>query len=124
MRRISGPPTREGVRTNIAVALRYFDAWLRGSGAVALYGLMEDAATAEIARVQIWQWLRHRVIDHETVRRLLDDEAAALGAEYPWARVEEVRSLFERTAMARELPPFFTPDAYSRHLVRRAEARS
>ncbi|WP_413253241.1 malate synthase A [Streptomyces caniferus] len=124
VRRISGPPTREGVRTNIAVALRYFDAWLRGSGAVALYGLMEDAATAEIARVQIWQWLRHRVIDHETVRRLLDDEAAALGAEYPWARVEEVRSLFERTAMARELPPFFTPDAYSRHLVRRAEARS
>ncbi|MEU9115193.1 malate synthase A [Streptomyces sp. NPDC048483] len=124
VRRISGPPTREGVRINIAVVLRYFDAWLRGSGAVALYGLMEDAATAEIARVQIWQWLRHRVIDRETVQQVLDDETAALGAEYPWARVEEVRSLFERTAMARELPPFFTPDAYSRHLVRRAEARS
>ncbi|WP_328390033.1 hypothetical protein OHS81_34965 [Streptomyces sp. NBC_00400] len=124
VRRISGPPTREGVRTNIAVALRYFDAWLRGSGAVAVNGLMEDAATAEIARVQIWQWLRHRVIDRETVLRVLDDEAAALGAEFPWAQVEEVSSLFERTAMARELPPFFTPDAYSRHLVRRAEARS
>lgn len=124
VRRISGPPTREGVRTNIAVALRYFDAWLRGSGAVAVNGLMEDAATAEIARVQIWQWLRHRVIDRETVLRVLDDEAAALGAEFPWAQVEEVSSLFERTAMARELPPFFTPDACSRHLVRRAEAHS
>jgi malate synthase len=50
VRRISGPPAPEGLRTNIAVALRYFDAWLRGRGAVALYGLMEDAATAEIAR--------------------------------------------------------------------------
>ncbi|MFI9052130.1 malate synthase A [Streptomyces sp. NPDC053427] len=124
VRRISGPPTQEGVRTNIAVALRYFDAWLRGSGAVAPYGLMEDAATAEIARAQIWQWLRHRVIDRETVQRALDDETAALGAAYPWARVDEVRSLLERTALARELPPFFTPDAYSRHLVRHAEARS
>ncbi|MFI1765107.1 malate synthase A [Streptomyces sp. NPDC020800] len=124
VRRISGPPTPEGVRTNIAVALRYFAAWLRGQGAVALYGLMEDAATAEIARVQIWQWLRHRVIDRETVLRLLDDEIAALGAEYPWAPVDEVRALLERTALAGELPLFFTPDAYTAHLVRRAEPRS
>ncbi|MFH0515632.1 malate synthase A [Streptomyces sp. M41] len=122
VRRISGPPTAEGVRTNIAVALRYFAAWLRGQGAVALYDLMEDAATAEIARVQIWQWLRHRVIDRETVLRLLDDEIVALGAEYPWAPVDEIRALFERTALAGELPLFFTPDAYSRHLVKRAEA--
>ncbi|MGW7042474.1 malate synthase A [Streptomyces avermitilis] len=124
VRRISGPPSPEGVRTNIAVSLRYFDAWLRGQGAVALYGLMEDAATAEIARVQIWQWLRHRVVDRETVVRLLDDELAALGAEYPWAALDEVRALFERTALAAELPLFFTPDAYTRHLVRHAEARS
>ncbi|GFE21498.1 malate synthase A [Streptomyces nigrescens] len=124
VRRISGLPTPEGLRTNIAVALRYFDAWLRGSGAVALYGLMEDAATAEIARAQIWQWLRHRVVDRETVLRMLDEESAALGAEYPWADVDAVRDLFERTALARELPAFFTPDAYTRHLVRHAEARS
>lgn len=121
VRRISGPPTAEGVRTNIAVALRYFAAWLRGQGAVALYGLMEDAATAEIARVQIWQWLRHRVIDRETVLQLLDDEVAALGAEYPWAPVDEIRGLFERTALTGELPLFFTPDAYTRHLVKRTE---
>ncbi|GAB7102075.1 malate synthase A [Streptomyces phaeofaciens JCM 4814] len=122
VRRISGPPTQEGVRTNIAVALRYFAAWQRGQGAVAVEGLMEDAATAEIARVQIWQWLRHRVIDRETVLRLLDDEVAALGAEYPWAPVDDIRALFERIVMTAELPLFFTPDAYTRHLVRRTEA--
>ncbi|MBX7551236.1 malate synthase A [Streptomyces sp. tea 10] len=122
VRRVSGPPTPEGVRTNIAVALRYFAAWLRGQGAVALYGLMEDAATAEIARVQIWQWLRHRVIDRETVLALLDGEVAALSAEYPCAPVDEIRALFERTAMSNELPLFFTPDAYTRHLVRWTEA--
>ncbi|MFF1598709.1 malate synthase A [Streptomyces mirabilis] len=124
VRRASGPPTPEGLRTNIAVALRYFDAWLRGQGTVALYGLMEDAATAEIARVQIWQWLRHRVVDQETVLRLLDDELATLGAEHPWAALDEVRALFERAALAPELPLFFTPDAYTRHLVRHAEAAS
>ncbi|MFJ8629671.1 malate synthase A [Streptomyces sp. NPDC093568] len=122
VRRMGGPPSPEGVRSNVAVALRYFAAWLRGQGAVALDGLMEDAATAEIARVQIWQWLRHRVVERETVLRLLDDQVAALGAEYPWAPVDEIRALFERTALAGELPQFFTPDAYTRHLVRRTAA--
>lgn len=124
VRHIGGPPTPDGVRTNVAVAVRYFAAWLRGQGAVALDGLMEDAATAEIARVQIWQWLRHRVIDRETVLRLLDEESESLGAAYPWAPVDEVRSLFERTALCGELPLFFTPDAYTRHLVARAEPTS
>ncbi|MEU9976543.1 malate synthase A [Streptomyces sp. NPDC051014] len=124
VRRISGPPSPEGVRTNISVALRYYAAWLRGQGAVALDGLMEDAATAEIARVQIWQWLRHRVVDRRTVEQILDDEIAALGADYPWAPVDDIRGLFERTAMTGELPLFFTPDAYSRHLVRRPEVRA
>jgi malate synthase len=124
VRRISGPPTAEGARTNIAVALRYFAVWLRGQGAVALFGLMEDAATAEIARVQIWQWLRQRVIDRGTVLRLLDEELAALGAESPWASLEDIRALFERTTLAGELPLFFTPDAYTRHLVHRTEPLS
>ncbi|MEW1633097.1 hypothetical protein AB0469_03390 [Streptomyces sp. NPDC093801] len=124
VRRTGGPPTEQGVRTDIAVALRYFDAWLHGRGAVALGGLMEDAATAEIARVQIWQWLRHRALDRDTVTRILDEELAALGAQHPWAAVDEVRELFERTALAGELPLFFTPDAYTRHLVRIPEAHS
>ncbi|MEV7570208.1 malate synthase A [Streptomyces tanashiensis] len=121
VRRMSGPPTEEGLRTNVAVTLRYFDAWLRGQGAVALHGLMEDAATAEIARVQIWQWLRHRVVDRTTVLGLLDQELAGLGAEYPWADLDAVRHLFEETALATELPAFFTPSAYERHLVRTSQ---
>lgn len=122
VRRISGPPTSEGVRTNVSVALRYLAAWTRGQGAVAVNGLMEDAATAEIARVQIWQWLRHRVVDRATVEQILDDETTALGAAYPWAPADDIRALFERVAMGGELPLFFTPDAYTRHLVRRTEA--
>ncbi|MFD9407409.1 malate synthase A [Streptomyces sp. NPDC059989] len=124
VRRISGPPTPEGVRANVAVALRYFDAWLRGHGAVALYGLMEDAATAEIARVQLWQWVRHRVITREDVLGLLDAECAALAAEQPDALVAEARRILEETALGPLLPSFFTPGAYARHLVRRTEARS
>ncbi|MFJ9681620.1 malate synthase A [Streptomyces sp. NPDC101194] len=118
VRRIAAPPTREGIRSNIAVALRYFDAWLRGSGAVALYGLMEDAATAEIARVQIWQWLRHDRVDRSTVIDLLDAECAALKAENPQARVLDAREVFVDTALSIRLPAFFTPETYSRHLVR------
>ncbi|MGW8987965.1 malate synthase A [Streptomyces parvus] len=124
VRRTAGRPTPEGVRDNIAVALRYYDAWLRGQGAVALNGLMEDAATAEIARVQIWQWLKHRAVDRETVLGLLDEELASLGATYPWAQLDQVRDLFERTALGKELPAFFTTEAYARHLVGRPAVRA
>jgi malate synthase len=124
VRRVSAPPSEQGVRTNITVALRYFAAWIRGQGAVALDGLMEDAATAEIARVQIWQWLRHRAVERETVLHVLGEELDALGAEFPFASLEEIRDLFARNALAAELPLFFTSDAYTRHLVRTAEARS
>ncbi|MEU7605959.1 malate synthase A, partial [Streptomyces sp. NPDC041003] len=120
VRRIAAPPSSEGIRSNVAVALRYFDAWLRGSGAVALYGLMEDAATAEIARVQIWQWLRHDRVDRRTLTDLLDAECAALEAEDPQALVLEAREVFVDTALSVQLPAFFTPEAYTRHLVRNA----
>ncbi|MGH3112919.1 MAG: malate synthase A, partial [Gaiellaceae bacterium] len=62
-----GEITDEGVRANASVGLRYLESWLRGTGAVAIDNLMEDAATAEISRSQIWQWLRHGRIDRETV---------------------------------------------------------
>ncbi|WP_405486411.1 malate synthase A [Streptomyces sp. NBC_00096] len=123
VRRIAAPPTQEGIRSNVAVALRYFDAWLRGSGAVALNGLMEDAATAEIARVQIWQWLRHDRVDRATVTDLLDAECAALESEDPRALALEAREIFVDTALSVHLPAFFTPEAYTRHLVRRTGAR-
>ncbi|MEV6700977.1 malate synthase A [Streptomyces sp. NPDC051453] len=121
VRRVSADPTEQGVRTNISVAVRYFSAWIGGQGAVALDGLMEDAATAEIARVQIWQWLRHGRADRETVMRILDEELDALAAQHPYAPLAEIQGLFERTCLATELPQFFTPDAYSRHLVRTPE---
>ncbi|WP_432104016.1 malate synthase A [Streptomyces sp. bgisy091] len=124
VRKVSGPPTTEGVRTNISVALRYFAAWLRGQGAVALDGLMEDAATAEIARVQVWQWLRHRHVDRETVLSLLDEELSALVAEFPFTPLDEIQELFRRNALDTEIPLFFTPDAYTRHLVRTTEQSS
>ncbi|MER6998131.1 malate synthase A [Streptomyces sp. NPDC000410] len=124
VRRTAGPPTLDGVRAGIALALRYFDAWLRGQGAVPLGGQMEDAAAAEMARCQVWQWIRHGAVDRETVLAMLDEETAALGAQYPWARVDEVRDIFERTALARTLPEFFTTDAYARHLVHRSDVRS
>ncbi|AXE24006.1 malate synthase A [Streptomyces globosus] len=124
VRRISAPPTAAGVRANVAVSLRYFEAWLRGHGAVALHGLMEDAATAEIARVQLWQWLRHRTIDRDDLLTVIGEECDALTAERPHALVAEARAVLERAVLERELPAFFTPDAYSRHLVRRAEVQS
>ncbi len=55
-----GPITEQGVRTNISVGIQYLEAWLRGNGAVPIRNLMEDAATAEISRAQLWQWIRHR----------------------------------------------------------------
>ena len=54
-----GPITEAGLRTNVDVGLRYLESWLRGNGCVPIFNLMEDAATAEISRAQIWQWIRH-----------------------------------------------------------------
>ena len=80
-----GTVTEQGVRTNVSIALQYLDAWLGGNGAAAINNLMEDAATAEISRAQVWQWLRHgqalqdgRPITRELVRAVIDDEMARL----------------------------------------------
>ncbi|MDG4825630.1 malate synthase A [Asanoa sp. WMMD1127] len=111
-----GAVTAAGLRSNVAIALRYFDAWLRGNGAAAIFDLMEDAATAEIARCQVWQWVHHRtplfeggVVTEDLVRSIVDDEEAGL-------RPAAAR-IFLETALAEELPAFFTPDAYARYLV-------
>ena len=80
-----GQITEAGLRNNVSVALQYVDAWTRGNGAVAIYGLMEDAATAEISRSQLWQWIRHgaslhdgRPVTTELYRQVRAEEAAAL----------------------------------------------
>ncbi|WP_091370173.1 malate synthase A [Actinokineospora alba] len=120
-----GEPTAEGLRGNVAVALRYLEAWLRGSGAVAIFNLMEDAATAEIARSQIWQWLRNDVkladsgelVTAELVRRIEDEELEtlreALGAEqFEAGRFGDARALFERVALSDDFVDFLTLPAY------------
>jgi malate synthase len=121
-----GQVTAGGLRANISVALRYIDAWLGGTGAVALSNLMEDAATAEIARCQVWQWLHHRTplagggtVTGETVRALLAEELAAMTDGRTGAALERAvaaAGIVERGALGEYLPPFFTTDAYS-HLA-------
>ncbi len=103
-----GEITDEGVRMNVSVGLRYLESWLRGAGAVAIYNLMEDAATAEISRSQIWQWLRHGRIERERVVALEDAELAEAGE----GRWEDARALFDRVALSEELAEFLTIPAY------------
>jgi len=91
------------------VGIQYLASWLRGSGAVAIFNLMEDAATAEISRSQIWQWLHHGRISTEDVRRITDEEVARLGPGY-----EEARELFEEVATGDRYVEFLTVPAYGR----------
>lgn len=126
LRRVpSGPRTEEGLRLNVRVGIRYLEAWLTGSGAVPLYHLMEDAATAEISRTQVWQWIRHeatlddgRVVTPELVRRVIDDEMRHMPEEtgverFDDGRFDEARVLFERLACGERLEEFLTIPAYT-----------
>jgi malate synthase len=104
-----GDVTEEGLRNNVSVGIQYLAAWLQGAGAVAINNLMEDAATAEISRSQIWQWLRHARVDEADVRRITDEEIAKLGPGY-----EDARALFERIATEHDFVEFLTLPAYDR----------
>jgi malate synthase len=103
-----GEITDEGVRGNVSVGLRYLESWLRGTGAVAIYNLMEDAATAEISRSQVWQWLRHGRIERDQVVGFEDAELAEAGE----GRWDDARALFDRVALSEELEEFLTLPAY------------
>ena len=123
-----GTITEEGLRHNIRVGVQYLEAWLGGNGCVPLYDLMEDAATAEISRTQVWQWLHHhaRLDDGEPVDRILyeelrDDELAKLRKQYGAARWEgghfaEAAALFDELSTAEGLADFLTLPAYD-HLI-------
>jgi malate synthase len=104
-----GEITEEGVRNNVSVGVQYLAAWLRGSGAVAIFNLMEDAATSEISRSQVWQWLRHEKVERADVERAIDEEVAKLGDGY-----DEARELFEQVALGDEFVEFLTLPAYER----------
>ena len=107
-----GEITEAGLRNNVSVGIQYLAAWLQGAGAVAINNLMEDAATAEISRSQIWQWLRHDRVTQEDVRRITDEEIASLGDGYG-----DARALFERVATQPDYVEFLTLPAYDRLLA-------
>jgi malate synthase len=120
-----GPITEAGVRMNISVGVQYVEAWLRGSGAVPIYNLMEDAATAEISRAQLWQWIRHpkgilqdgRKLTRELFNELFEDELNRLrqmvGEEaYRQGKFEEAASLFKELTLADQFEEFLTIPAY------------
>jgi malate synthase len=123
-----GAITEAGLRNDVNVGIQYISSWLRGNGAAGIYGLMEDAATAEIARSQVWQWLRHgRALDDgtpitaELVRRVETEELERIRSEVgddEWfereGRPRESRELFEQVALADELVEFLTLPAYER----------
>ena len=125
----SGSVTEAGVRTNIEVGIRYIAAWLCGRGAVPIHNLMEDAATAEISRSQIWQWLAHganvemeggfkETLTKRLYDRIYNEElkklASELGPEkFAQGRFPEAAQLFTETATAQVLPEFLTIPAYS-----------
>ncbi len=113
----AGTRSEAGLRENIRVGIQYIEAWLRGKGAVPLYNLMEDAATAEISRTQVWQWIRHgaatedgEVVTRERVLTLIDDEMRAFsGGAFATAR-----ALFTELATAPACRDFLTVPAYEK----------
>jgi malate synthase len=119
-----GRITAEGLRNNISVGLQYLSAWLGGTGAVAIFNLMEDAATAEISRSQIWQWIHHAArldgtdteVDRPLVQRLLSEELSALTEESPGAaeQLAAAREVFETVALGESFVEFLTIPAGAR----------
>ena len=119
-----GSVSEAGLRNNVSVALQYLSAWLGGNGAVAIFNLMEDAATAEISRSQIWQWIGNSTVldtgdtvTPELVRRIVEEELAkireAVGDKaYEKSPVDAARQLFEQVALADDYADFLTIPAY------------
>ncbi|MFD1426840.1 malate synthase A [Kroppenstedtia sanguinis] len=122
-----GPITEEGLRQNVNVGLKYIEAWLRGYGAVGINHLMEDAATAEISRAQIWQWIRHpegkltdgRQVTVELFRQTVEEELTKIEAEigeeqFAAGRFQEAKELFDKLIVSEEFVEFLTLPGYER----------
>ncbi|RWW61671.1 hypothetical protein BHE74_00031258 [Ensete ventricosum] len=139
LQRPRGVRTMEGLRLNTRVGIQYLAAWLTGTGSVPLYNLMEDAATAEISRVQNWQWLKYRaVLDGEEVRvrvtpelfgRVVEEEMARIQMEvgvekFKRGMFEEACRIFTRQCTSPELDDFLTLNAYNHIVVRHPQAPS
>ena len=114
-----GQVTEAGLRQNVSVGIQYIESWLRGVGAAAIFNLMEDAATAEISRSQVWQWLQRgarladgRPVTRELVRRVVDEELVKLPAGEPGRRFAAAREIFEKVSLGDEFVEFLTWPAY------------
>ena len=121
------PITEQGLRTNVSVGVQYLEAWLRGSGAVPIFNLMEDAATAEISRAQVWQWIRHpdgrlsdgRKVTKDLFRTVLDEELdkiqAIRGPEaFAKGKFEAARALFDQITTDDQFVEFLTLPGYEK----------
>jgi malate synthase len=113
-----GQVTENGVRQNINIALRYLDAWLQGSGAVGIDNLMEDTATAEISRAQLWQWVWNeapladgRRVTPDLYRQIRDEELSKLGST---GRLKDAAAILDELVLSRDFLPFLTLIAYPR----------
>jgi len=123
-----GEVSEDGLRSNVNVGIQYISSWLRGNGAAGIYGLMEDAATAEISRGQVWQWIHHEVslddgrpVTAELVRELEGEELEKIRAEigdddwfFSEGRPDLSRELFEEVALGDDFVEFLTLPAYER----------
>ncbi len=109
VRATAGDITEDGVRLNVSVGIQYIASWLRGVGAAAINNLMEDAATAEISRSQIWQWVHHGRVSRGRVLEIQAEELERLGPGY-----EEAREVFDEVALADDFVEFLTLPAYDR----------
>nr|WP_282922282.1 malate synthase A [Mobiluncus sp. Marseille-Q7826] len=124
-----GAVSEAGVRTNISVSLRYLESWLGGNGAVGIFGLMEDAATAEISRAQIWQWIHNRVklddgreVTRELCQSFMDEESAKFQAEIgddPQRQANLTRAvqIFGDISLQDEFPTFLTVPVYANYVA-------
>jgi len=118
---VEGVITLEGLRQNIDIGLQYLEAWLGGSGCVPIYNLMEDAATAEISRSQVWQWVRHgakaddgTVITAELARSVIEAESARLRATVREGHFVTAAAIMSEMVTGRECAEFLTLPAYDR----------
>jgi malate synthase len=112
-----GAVTEEGLRNDVSVGFQYISFWLGGRGAAGINNLMEDAATAEISRSQIWQWIRHGRFTREHVIEVLEQEMQRIHDEvgdevWEKGRPRETREVFERVTLRDDFPEFLTLPAY------------
>ena len=119
-----GVSSEESMRSNIRISLKYIEAWISGLGCVAIYGLMEDAATAEISRTSIWQWIKHKnrldngkIVDEQLFRLYLEEELINVKNEvgiekFDNGRFDLARSIFEQITLSEDVEEFLTLRAY------------